>query len=543
MLKKLLHYFLLATTTVVLWEAICMYSRNNYVIVNSNKERNILTKTLSQESNVNIEDDSPQNSQEHSIVTSSPTMFEASLQDVELKRVLNNIDTCFQTTNIDFGSSNLLSIAKSNAMWFFREYRKVVPRDVMEGYSNHCWKEKYTVALSNSTSNHVIGHIGNITLDRDLPKFFYGEMAREDFRHTFHGRFRSDKVCIPNIYLLGFAKCGTTFLWCFISNVLQSARKTKVKKYQASKEPFFWTPVDYSLMPPDASQIGNPFIIHFLRAFNPAMSEKEQKQATLIDACAQTVLEWPYFREEDPTLANFCLYPSALPELFPNSKYVITMRDPVKMLYSEFWWGHTNPFYIQRDSIALLSNNLTSGPSLFHENMLAKINSFLNCMKDDSVPEIQTACVIADIPVSEYSACIMKRIHLLNMCVDSITHERTKYAVSIHVGIYYAHVLKWLSVVPRERLMFVVLEEVQKNPNKVAQQVLNVLDIERPANHSIGSWSTKSCYTNSNQVKYSRNKGLAIRKDSEDLLKKFFYPFNVLLSDMLDYPDITTLWN
>ncbi len=470
----------------------------------------------------------------------------------ELLAVGDNVRKCFNSSGLGSSDSNLLQLGIDNAQLFMKEYRKVIPRQSLEHHASHCWHTDYsasTTALSLFRTGRVTGRIAGQKFDRPTDFVFYGRSAFLELSSRFNGRFSSNTVCLPKTYLLGFEKCGSTYLWCFISKIINTfsgnSRKSS-DKYHADKEPYFWTPFLYTTSLPHSDTIGNPYLLNFLQASDPKITIEERKHIMLMDGTPSTVLEWPKFRESDPDLANYCLLPSALPQLFPNSKYVVIMRDPVDMLYSNFWWTYFIETLVLNELSTFINDvyDAAQGPKIFHNRSVSKINSFLQCFRDKS----QAPCSFFEATLEEYNDCISSRTHLLSNCVHEITNERTRKESAIHRGIYYVHVRKWLSVLPRDRILFVRLETLKKEPAKIASQVLDLFEIngERnklPLTDEVVRNITADCSTNSDGlIDYKHSPDIKnMLKETKVMLKKFFVPFNKLLAELLDSDQF--LWN
>ena len=150
-------------------------------------------------------------------------------------------------------------------------------------------------------------------------------------------------------------------------------------------------------------------------------------------------------------MTNFCLLQSVLPKLIPNSKFIVIMRNPVDMLYSAFWL-----FCINKNLVKIRA---VQGPDIFHERVTSKLRKFNNCMNENStIPGEYTMfnCVCL-LNSKNYSSCIQNRIHLLDKFLARITPEiftpkmpKCIYDNRVHVGVYFAHIRRWLSVVPRD---------------------------------------------------------------------------------------------
>ena len=77
-------------------------------------------------------------------------------------------------------------------------------------------------------------------------------------------------------------------------------------------------------------------------------------------------------------MENYCLLPSLIPVILPDSKYFVVMRNPITMLYSAFWFSCT----IQ--DLKVVNSVKYQGPDIFHERIIKKITMFNNC-KDQGI--------------------------------------------------------------------------------------------------------------------------------------------------------------
>lgn len=462
----------------------------------------------------------------------------------DLEYVSKNIDTCLQASGLSSSSSQVTK-AKDNAHYFLREYRRVIPKTSLDGYRSHCWNTNYQASRSGLFSLSIKGNIGGLEFDQRLPNYWFGYNSYMDFVMHFGGHFSTTTVCIPRTFILGFAKCGTSFLWCFISKLVQTINNKnqhEPSRYQSNKEPSFWTHFDYAKSLPDATSIGNPYLLNFLEASKPDMKRNDRKEVLLIDGTPTTSVEWPNFRVEDPELANYCLLPSTLPQLLPESKYIIIMRNPVSMLYSKFWWSYRYVVGLNSKFFYALWQR-SRGPDIFHKKVLNKIDEFNRCMRDELNSRL---CDVVNSTAIEYSTCIRPRLHLLSKCVHSITEKRDLYEIVVNVGVYYAHVRKWFSILSRDRLLFLTMEDLVLNNVDVTKQLLKFLNLDNytgpPLNEDAVKKIASSCSTNPNfVVNYKSNPQLSMREDTEQMLKRFYYPFNSLLSELLGDPKFN--WN
>lgn len=464
-------------------------------------------------------------------------------QEQQIVQVLKSIEDCMQTSSFGQNTTILLK-AKRNARFFFNEYRKVIPKNSLSEHFNHCWHTDYDISLGDQPRK-VKGHIGEIGFEHTLGDEWFTETPLHTLQ-DMGGKFASNNVCLPNIYILGVPKCGTTFLWCFVSKVLSASSISKStdvsNSYNYEKEPHFWTPYPYIYSTPKASQIGSRYLLNFIKKRHTSV--EELRKDVLIDGSPNMVLEWPRFTEQETDVTNYCLLPSTMPHLLPESKFIVILRNPVSALYSAFWWSLN--FLPAKDRSDVIKHKY-DGPNIFHERIVAKITRFNSCMRDLTNPDLSHVCTLTGKDgSSNYSTCIRDRFHLLSNCVYRITVHREPYQTVLHKTIYYPHIFKWLSVVPKDRLVVTTMENLLDNPLAIAEKLIHITkirtDAKIPLNKTFVEQVTSSCSSNPQLVvDYKRNKRLRMREDTKTLLEEFFHPFNTKLSEL--FKDSQFIWS
>ncbi len=168
------------------------------------------------------------------------------------------------------------------------------------------------------------------------------------------------------------------------------------------------------------------FLVEYLLMYEPLVKEM-QKQHTCdllsVDATPRKMFLWPHFAQDENLEVNYCLLPAVIPKVLPWAKFLVITRNPTDFLYSAFWYSCT---VRGRD---LPKDVQSKGPDIFHERVVKKINNFKICIE---------------------------RFPLVKCVIDSahdtyFNHELPCGRTALHVSIYYVHVHKWLSVVPRSK--------------------------------------------------------------------------------------------
>jgi hypothetical protein len=499
-------------------------------IVNIEKER----KPKGKENQVD-EAEFAENSNINSIPKSSTLQLAVNDRDqTEIDKVLDNIERCMTITNVNRLAP--LEVAKSNAARYVKEYRKVIPtsdRFLDSCRSNHCWEADYSIK---KRLDNLQGHIGNVTFDKRM-KIFRAQ-AVDVFRRQFHSSFSSKVICLPKIFLAGFPKCGSSFLWCFMNRVIHQSESV-----QAEKEPHFW--IDAAAFKhfkePSAPDFSN-YVLNFAKGISQIEKDNNcaNDNVSLMDGSPNLMFNWPRFNKVDNDLANYCLIPATLPHFLPSAKFIVIVRNPVKMLYSAFWFSCTTY------GIRLSPHVQLKGPTLFHHRIEEKLAMFHDCMRDKNDPAISDECSLND---TSYASCITQRLFLLDECVHRIYFnifgsDLPKCGRSrVAMGIYFAHIRKWLSVVPKERFLFLTLEELIANPVQTATSISRFLGFKQSAAdiQKGVELANSACSENSqDSIHYKTSPNLQMRNDTRHMLESFYRPFNTLLADLLQ--DRKFLW-
>ena len=431
----------------------------------------------------------------HSWITEEPAIS----PDADTAQVLEYMDTCLTAVKMRdfFEEMGYMQEARQNARAFITTLRKVIPKTFSSAYDSPCWKMDLKLLLK---GNVTIGKIGGIS--------FHGNASEQSDKiqkilKKKQNKISSSVVCLPKAFLAGFPKCGSTFLYCVVQTISGSACA------QFEKEPHWWA--EPALPHRPAAR----HILKYLLNFVPgARLLANSRYALTIDATQNLIFEWPRFVAKEEPPVNYCLLPSLVPVVLPHSKYVVVMRDPVKMLYSAFWNSCTRVDYKWTESLKL------RGPSIFHERTVTKITIFNDCLQ--RYPLERCALDITD---------------------DWFSSEMSCGRAKISTGLYYIHVHKWLSIVPRENFMFLTTEELITDTKTAARGLWHFLGTPSSAKTVAAVKNGFTCAEKKNAqriVDYHHDPRLQMRNDTEKLLKEFYKPYNKMLADLLD--DNKFLW-
>ena len=438
-----------------------------------------------------------------------PSAFES-----ELDLVLTRMDTCLATTNMSayFQQMNLLENAQSTARQLLLNIRQVIPKFEVP-YTVPCWNTKF-IAKQNYHRHYVTGSVGGFNFSyinrRALNEqniFKNIQWRKHNPKHLY---IEQSSACLPKIFLLGYPKCGSTFLYCLLHRIFKYTPGI-MGRCEGTKEPHWW------IIPGPRTRIQPlepDYISMYLLNFHPAVSFWDRRLPVMtIDASPNLMFQWPrHFPNE--SVQNYCLVPSLMPVILPDSRYFVIMRNPISMLYSAFWFSCTSIGYN-------LNSVKYKGPNLFHERITAKIEIFNEC-KNQGQP--------------------------LDMCVDAVAPNLVSPELPkcgrtrLEMGLYYFHTRKWLSVIPRSRIHFFTLEEVaSQDPTVTADVIIDFLELPRPSGRAVLDKDDLQCNENSqSKVDYKHDPRLQMRPDTRQILEEFFQPYNQMLAELLG--DDKFLW-
>ena len=439
----------------------------------------------------------------------------------EIDAVLRRIDYCLVSTNMSayFKRKGFYNRAQANARLVLKELRKIIPR-FQTPYTIPCWnvsfyatwKSKY-IKRRNSITYSVSGSIGRHKFSYETKSHSRNYVHKQIFDNVHWNRrgrdmyIRQSVACLPKLFLLGYPKCGSTFLYCLIHRTLKAALKI-TKVCEVVKEPHWWVvPGPRDNLQPHSPDYVPLYLMNF---YQGADYTERGVPAVTIDGSPNLMFQWPRY-SGDETVENYCLIPSLIPVVLPDSKYFVVMRNPVTMLYSAFWYSCT------REGAKIKSVKYM-GPDIFHERITTKITIFNECRAKGEPLDMCMNAVADDIYGSDLEACGRSRLEM---------------------GLYYVHTRKWLSVVPRERIHFFTLEELATQDVKRSARV--ILDFLEIPSADIDLPDTDCNENTQERIDYRHDPGLQMREDTRQILEEFFQPYNRMLADLLG--DDKFLWN
>ena len=432
----------------------------------------------------------------------------ATQEQSELDRVLTRIDRCLSSTNMSsyFHEMNLYEGAREDARALLSSIRQIVPKFKVP-YTVPCWDTRFVAKREFYRGSLIKGSVGDFNFtynsrilhSQNERKIFKGVRWLRSPRNMY---IEQSSACLPKIFLLGYPKCGSTFLYCLLHCVLRYSVGITGRS-EAAKEPHWWVIPG----PRNREQSLKPdYLAVYLLNFHRATSMRDHNMpAVTIDASPNLMFQWPRYSRTE-SLENYCLIPSLVPVVLPDSKYFVIMRNPVSMLYSAFWFSCTTLGY-KLDSVKY------RGPDIFHERVTAKIEIFNECKNRGMPLDLCVDEVAPNIYSSELPLCGRTRLEM---------------------GLYYFHARRWLSVLPRSRIHFFTLEEIATQDLSVtAEVIIDFLELPKPTSRVVLDEDAQCNENPQSVVDYKNDPRLQIRTDTREILEEFFRPYNQMLADLL----------
>ena len=389
----------------------------------------------------------------------------------------------------------------------------LVPRNFSLKYRNPCWNSSLRIPhdLSQYFSKMWFPKFNdNTTMNKPVIREFNVSQFLSN-RHN-QSQFEQRIYCLPFLYLAGFPKCGTTSLY---QMVVQHPLVAKPFR----KEGHFWyTFTEYS------GTYKDKFIhvLFHLHQFQDAAQQITKSQRSItIDASASTL--WKALRPfEDES--DMSVVPSVINELTPTARFIVIMRDPVKRLFSDFWYFCSRRSWVKKRHNFVPKYYLENGRQVFHNFTAEAVHDFRDCVAKE-------------------------KISLLYECVRRVTYvnendkETDCRKVRLGIGMYYYHITRWLRVIPRERFLFLRSEDLSLDAYSTMERVWRFLDLPPQTRQQMEASLARRHEWNTNDwIKSEKyRERFAMLPETERMLREFYRPHNEKLAELLSDPHY--LWN
>lgn len=210
---------------------------------------------------------------------------------------MNNLQTCLYASNLTeyFTQEEFFMQAVANMKYYIDNIRTFIPYNFIPSLPNHCWNANAELNFSPTlVSGHFKGtkfRVNRTYFDKLFPPLnnlpFYGESKHE--HPTNHSMPFS---CIPEVFLAGFYKCGSTYLYSLL---------TSHPKISAThrKEPDWFTRNEHFANENEKKvAFFADYVVNYESLVASLSSERKRRRVRYslgVDGSAGLILFWPIF--------------------------------------------------------------------------------------------------------------------------------------------------------------------------------------------------------------------------------------------------------
>ena len=326
-------------------------------------------------------------------------------------------------------------------------------------------------------------------------------MGPATLAHRLMGREQTQNetlLCLPNFFIAGFPKSGTTSLDEALRHHTQIA-------YPKKKEPHWWTRIP--LQDLDQNHLQLVVFKYLLRYSYAAKKINVHKDGITYDGSQSTLWDSNFFSNSQ----DYCAMPAVISQVLPKAKFIVVMHNPVTRLYSRYLYGCSHH----------LGNNITEWPAQvrtdpagkFHHEVASDIQQFNECLRKHSLYE-----------------CANENRRLGGRCGG----VGNKLAVSI----YYVHLLKWLQFYPKEQFLFLSTDDMNADPHGFLSRITDFLGLHPISPEQARQWFTVK--RNVQKLVTENPSKLVMWNETWRLLEDFYKPYNAMLVKLIS--DERFLW-
>lgn len=268
-------------------------------------------------------------------------------------------------------------------------------------------------------------------------------------------------------------------------------------------------------------------IYSFTKSFQTAVRDIAAHPATHItlDGGPHT-LWWPTQSPDGTVLREAIPTPQIIRELQPEARFILTLSDPVKRLYSDYYFLDDN-LRVHRPG----QGGGGKSAAQLGERVSAQIAAFQACVRKEE----QRGKEAEGGAEGEGEAQTRVRwFRASQVCA----HDRHAFAVAgwgrLSIGLYSLFLAKWLEHFPPSQFLVLRLEDYEADPKAYMQRVVAFLDLEEPGD---SAWGVMLNKRRANAYSAYREPILA---ETEAALRAFYAPYNDVLSRL--QADAGFLW-
>ena len=195
-------------------------------------------------------------------------------------------------------------------------FQSLLPEQYLDGFKSQCWYPDYYVSSVVSSIFHPHHEVDQET------RLKYSKQAVQSMYSSSSIRSTKQLVCLPDFFLIGLQKCGTTT----ISNMLNLHPDYAAPEY---KELHLFTHFEFVNQYPINVALVLRYLYHFLPAGRKVL--KNPKSAVVGDMSVAVAYALPL--KANPNVMYSDGLPYLFSKLFPSKKYIVILRNPC-LLYT-----------------------------------------------------------------------------------------------------------------------------------------------------------------------------------------------------------------
>lgn len=273
-------------------------------------------------------------------------------------------------------------------------------------------------------------------------------------------------------------------------------------------------------------------IYEFTSSFSDSLRgiQKHAATAITIDGGPHTFW-WPTQGADGSLRPQDVPPPQILREVQPHAKFIITLADPVRRMYSDY-------YFLDDDRKVARGGGKSDhkSPLIFHQRAEQQVNDFRTCVDKRLVATAadnnsSTAGGLLAIPNEDSSEV---RLGPWFRAAQECAHDRHQFGLAgygrLSIGLYVLYLEKWLEHFDPSQFLVVRLEDYSANPKGYMTKVFAFLGLDIPNEQDTAVWDKILGHDPFNQHKVDREPMLSL---TDKMLRDFHRPYNVLLSKML----------
>ena len=371
-------------------------------------------------------------------------------------------------------SMDINTISK-NASTFLNAIWSIVPRNFSENYRNPCWHSS-DIRISKAAHGYMLRYKSRMKLTQN-----------------------KTLLCLPNFFIAGFPKSGTTTLHEALHH------HTQIAPIQ-SKEPHWWTRTPLHDL--DHNHLQRVVLQYLFRYSYAAKKINVLKNCITYDGSQSTLWDSNFNRQD------YCAMPAVISQVLPEAKFIVVMRNPITRLYSNYLFWYTLRLGM---NISKWPEEVRMDPAgNFHNNVVSVIQHFNGCLLNHSLYE-----------------CANENGNLEDRYLFAgMRHKLT-------VSIYYVHLLKWFQFYSKEQFLFLRTDDMVTDPPEFLSRITNFLGLHPVSPQQARQWFKKK--KNVQTFIFENPSKFVMRNETWRLLEDFYKPYNAMLADLAS--DERFLWN